>query len=177
MARPMTREELLADIRHEREALDAFLAGLGPDDLLAPDVVGEWSVKDVLSHLAAWEQLLLTWYEAGRRGEVPRTPAEDLGWSQLREVNRRIRDRERDTPLAAVQAVCAASHEATLAVVSGMANDELFGRGVYAWLKSGTLAGFVAACTGEHYAWARTQIRKGLLGKRAAAAGNRSTSP
>jgi uncharacterized protein (TIGR03083 family) len=162
MARPTTREELLADIRHEREALDTFLAGMGADDMVVPDVVGEWSVKDVLSHLAAWQRLLLGWYEAGRRGEVPRTPAEDLGWSQLREVNRRIQDREGGKPLADVRADFAASYEATLAAVSRMTDDELFGRGVYAWLKSGTLAAFVAACTSEHDAWARKEMRKGL---------------
>jgi uncharacterized protein (TIGR03083 family) len=176
MTRPTNRDALLEDIRQERAALDAYLGSLGEDDLLAPDVVGEWSVKDVLSHLAAWEQLLLGWYEAGRRGEVPRTPAEDLGWSQLREVNRRIRDREREKPLDRVQAEYAASYEATLRVVDAMSGGELFGRGVYAWLKSGTLAGFVAACTSEHYAWARKEIRKGLRKPGVAAATDGSTT-
>ncbi len=52
----MTREELLARMHTEREQLWSAIAGLDADALALPGVNGEWSMKDVLAHMAFWEE-------------------------------------------------------------------------------------------------------------------------
>jgi len=52
----MTRDELLAQMHTEREQLWSAIAGLNRDALALPGVNGEWSVKDVLAHVAFWEE-------------------------------------------------------------------------------------------------------------------------
>jgi len=42
-----------------QELLDSF-AGLDPQQMLIPGVVGTWTVKDVLGHVTSWEQETLS---------------------------------------------------------------------------------------------------------------------
>ncbi|MGD8586077.1 MAG: ClbS/DfsB family four-helix bundle protein, partial [Chloroflexota bacterium] len=81
--RYLNKGKILARIRTERRRLEQNLELLDEAQMLRPGVVGDWSVKDILAHLADWECRFLGWYRAGQRGEVPETPAPDLSWSQL----------------------------------------------------------------------------------------------
>jgi uncharacterized damage-inducible protein DinB len=59
MTPPPTAAALVIRIQ---AAIDRFLqaiAALHADELLAPRLPGGWSVKDVLTHLAWWDQWLL----------------------------------------------------------------------------------------------------------------------
>jgi hypothetical protein len=51
-----TKTDLLTEIRTQRRHLENNLAGLTPAEMCQPGVCGDWSVKDVLAHLTAWEQ-------------------------------------------------------------------------------------------------------------------------
>jgi hypothetical protein len=72
---PPTKAILLDAATREREALSALLAGLTREQLLWRGAYG-WSVKDHVAHLAEWERVLLSWYDAGWRGESPAVPGE-----------------------------------------------------------------------------------------------------
>lgn len=52
----MTKQELLALMHATRQELEALLAQLTPAQLSQPGVAGDWSVKDMLAHIA--------WYQA-----------------------------------------------------------------------------------------------------------------
>ncbi len=52
----MTKRELLTLIHATRQELEALLAQLTPAQLSQPGVAGDWSVKDMLAHIA--------WYQA-----------------------------------------------------------------------------------------------------------------
>jgi len=41
------------------------------EELVRRPVIGDWSVKDVLGHLASWEEELIGWIERFARGEAP----------------------------------------------------------------------------------------------------------
>ena len=159
MPRPTTKAQLLSEMAKEHEALERFFETLGPGEVVRPGAVGQWSAKDVLAHLTAWEQLVLGWYQAGLRGETPRTPAEDLTWAQLPALNQRIHAQHRDRPLAEVRDAFDRSFLEISAAVKGMSEDELFGRGVYAWTRTTTLGSYLTSCTSSHYRWARTEMR------------------
>ena len=50
-----TLSDALAELAHTRAELLAAIGGLGEAALDRKGVVGEWSVKNVLAHIAAWE--------------------------------------------------------------------------------------------------------------------------
>ena len=57
MTKQKSKAEFLNDIQVERKRLERNLNNLTAIDMTQQGVVGEWSVKDVLAHLVAWEQL------------------------------------------------------------------------------------------------------------------------
>ncbi len=73
------------------------LDGLSPDAMLRPGVVGMWSVKDVLAHLAIWQSELITALsQLDRPGRVPEIveieDIDDFNASQYRANVRRSLD-------------------------------------------------------------------------------------
>jgi hypothetical protein len=104
---------------------------------------------------------VIHWYQAGQRGEVPKTPADDLKWSETPILNQRIYEQYRAVPLAEIRARYAAVHQEMLALVQTMTEDELFAPKRYAWTGSTVLFRYIWSCTGAHFKWARGEIRKG----------------
>jgi hypothetical protein len=155
-----TRAQLLDEIETERKRLEANLADLSDADMVQAGVCGDWSVKDILAHLVAWEQLFLGWYAAGRRGETPKTPAPDLNWRQLDILNQRIYEQHRDQSLDEVRAAFTASYHDFMATVRTIPLEDLFARGRFAWTTHWTLVDFVRGNSSSHYLWAKTLIRR-----------------
>lgn len=162
MPRPTSKTDLLAAIDEERGALETFLETLTPDQMTEPGLVGEWSAKDVLAHLIEWEQMVLSWYRAGLRGETPEMPAPGYKWNQTPELNQMIYEKHRDRALDDVLAQFGASHQEILGVIRELSNEELFTAGRYAWTGKNTMGTYFVSATSSHYLWARKEIRKGL---------------
>ena len=55
----MTKDELIKQIETEWDNLQAALDGLTEEQMHQPGVVGEWSIKDILAHIAACQTLLI----------------------------------------------------------------------------------------------------------------------
>src|SRR5689334_2622685 len=98
------KAQIVTRLYTERRRLEQNLARLRRDEMLQPEVVGQWSVKDVLAHLADWQARMLVWVPAARRGERVETPEPGLTWKQLDLVNQRIYEAHRDQPLEDVLA-------------------------------------------------------------------------
>lgn len=52
----MKREEAVVKLRASRRQLYEALAGMSDEDLVRPNAVEKWTVKDLLGHLAAWDE-------------------------------------------------------------------------------------------------------------------------
>lgn len=165
MPRPTSKTDLLAAIDQERGALEAILETLTPKQMVEPGVVGEWSVKDVLAHLVEWEQMVLGWYRAGLRGEIPELPAPGYKWNRTPQLNQMIYEKHRDRPLGEVMEQFHASHREILGVIQELSNEELFTAGRHAWTQSNTMGTYFVSATSSHYLWARKEVRKGLKAK------------
>jgi hypothetical protein len=161
MPRPTTKNELLKTIEAEHKALEGLLAGLSPEEMVQPGIVGEWSVKDVLAHLLEWHHVVLNWHAAGLQGKVPATPSEEFNWAQLPQLNQQIYEKHCHRSLAEIQKGFKDSHEKTVKTIQGLSEEELFRRGYYAWTKNNTLGAYFVSNTSSHYRWARTSIKKG----------------
>ena len=162
MPRPTTKAGLLEAIEIERGALEQLLAELSPEQLIEPEIVGNWSVKDVLAHLIEWEEMVLMWHAAGLKGKVPVTPSEEFNWGQLPQLNQKIFEKHHNRPLADIQREFTSSYRKTLKTIQGLSNEDLFTRRRYAWTKNNALGAYFVSSTSSHYHWARTAIKKGL---------------
>jgi uncharacterized protein (TIGR03083 family) len=69
LARP-TRADALATIEDGQARLDELLGGLSEEELTRPATIGggDWSAKDLVGHIAFWEEVALAVLDACRRG-------------------------------------------------------------------------------------------------------------
>jgi len=154
-----TKEAIIERLHTERRRLEQNLAGLSPEEMTQPGVVGDWSVKDVLAHLADWEQMCLGWCAVCDRGEKPETPAPGLTWSQLDILNQRIYERYRDWSLDQVRALFDVTHREFMAMVEGLAEDKLLTPGLYSFTERRALADWMGHYA-RHDEWGKDEIRK-----------------
>ncbi len=162
MPRPKSKSDLLQQAESNFQALLDQTNELTDDQLCAPGIVGEWSIKDVLAHLTAWHRMCLGWYRAGLSGEVPKTPSEKYTWKQTPELNNDIWLEHRNDSLSDVRAALAASHAEIIRTIESISDEDLFGSRPFKWTKSTTLGAYMVSATSSHYDWARKEIRKGL---------------
>ncbi len=83
MPQPHTKANILAKLRTERKRLDQNLARLSREEMTVPGVIGAWSVKDILAHLADWEAHMPVWIAAARRGDPVAEIEAGLCWKQI----------------------------------------------------------------------------------------------
>jgi hypothetical protein len=80
---------------------------------------GEWSPKDLLGHLASWEEYALDALAAWDRGE--RAPIDDLQFSiSTSRINRQNVERKAPWPLARIRREGAARHAELIAAIGSM---------------------------------------------------------
>ena len=58
---PMSRDDVLATLREASAKLDALLERLDETEMVEARIHGDWTVKDMLAHLASWERLEIGW--------------------------------------------------------------------------------------------------------------------
>jgi len=140
---------LKADVQQrmneEWSALGAALAGLSEPRMLEGGVVGAWSIKDLLGHIAFWAQQAASNTElvkAGRQDQIARPgSSKDIDRWNAREQRLRA-----DRPLAEVSRELEESHELALAALAGLPEEKL---GLD--LEGGTFLELYAVDTYDHY--------------------------
>lgn len=162
MGKHENKADLLEDIRVQRRRLEANLAALTQEELRAPGPVGTWSVKDLLAHLVAWEQLFLGWYEAGLAGKVPATAPVGMSAKAIADLNQRIYAQNQHLSLERIQAEFETSFQQVWACLQAIPDEAMFAQGHYEWTGRFALADYIAGNTCNHYRWATTRIRKRL---------------
>jgi len=142
----ITKPELLAQICSERKRLEEVLAALTPDQMLQPGACGEWTVKDVLAHISAWERRMLSWTGSHLRGEPPAVP---LPWDVER-MNAETYAQVKDKSLAEVLEEFRQSYRASLALAESLSEGQLQTTYTDTWPMCPLWMG-VAANTNWHY--------------------------
>jgi len=120
----ITRVDLLPILEAAQRQLDEAVAGLDDATFVEPGVVDQWSIKDMVSHVAAWEQLALQYLERWRRGEPPLEPT----WSSADEYNA-VETARRDTwTLAEVRADAAETRRRLQTALAGITDEDWAGQ-------------------------------------------------
>ncbi len=157
---------ILESIQDERAKLEETLASIPEDRLTIPVAEIGWSVKDILAHLTAWEQLLLGWVQASERGETPDRPAPGKSWDDLDALNEELHQAHKDRPLAEVLEGFHSSYQQVIELVTGMSEADLLDPQRYAWRRGDPMWHMVAANTWWHYKEHRESIAAWLESSR-----------
>lgn len=87
----MNRDQLLHRIESRWAAFKQVTAGLPDDALQEPGVAGDWCVKDLIAHVAAWEEETLKALPVIMEGKrPPRYGDVDAFNARLHEANSRL---------------------------------------------------------------------------------------
>ena len=159
MAEIKSKAKIVAGLETERSRLEQNLSLLTRENLLQPAVVGEWSLKDVLAHLADWEIHMLVWMEAARHGDPVAEIDPGLTWKQFDEFNQRIYARHRDQTLEVVLAYFHESHLQFMQMVASMPEEEMLTPGRYPFIGKDMIYDWLKAYA-SHDLWGKTHIRQ-----------------
>jgi hypothetical protein len=142
----VTKYELLLSIRRDRGALDGVLARIDESQMAMPVLDAGWSVKDVLAHITAWEQLCLKWLRTGKRDEL--TAGDEFG-AQVDALNARLYVENRDRPFDEIRSAFAGSQDEMESVAASLSEDELSAKP--SWAPHVELWRIISSNSDEHY--------------------------
>lgn len=143
------KTHLLQLMQTEHDTLITLLHSLSEEQILRPQVVGNWSVKDILAHLTWWEQETISEIvhgielDPGLQGEP---------WD-TEKANSLMVEAQRNTSLADVLTAFHNSYRQMYNVVEEMSADTLADEDLYTRLFDNT---------SNHYAEHRMAIQTGL---------------
>ncbi len=162
-----TKAQLLAKLRESRAALEKVLGKVAPEAMTRPGVCEAWSAKDVLAHVAHWQELHLGWWAAVQRGETPDVPAPGLTFkpADMDRLNQQIYLAHCDQPLEEVLRYLRETYERFVAVVEATPEADLFRPGLVSFTGKGTLARWYIEYA-QHDGWGRNKIYNSLVRKK-----------
>jgi len=139
--------------------LENNLSNLSNPEMLLPGVTGARSVKEIMAHLTAWEQLFIEWYFAGKQGKSPETPAVGMSKKMIDAINQQIFENNESKTLDEIVETFHSSFRQIIAIIESIPQEEMFSHNTYSWTGKWTLADYIAGNTRNHYAWAKYQIK------------------
>jgi hypothetical protein len=142
----MNKDELLAAIKRDRAALEALVARVPDSRMTEPALVGGWSVKDVLAHITAWEQLALKWIKENKREELTWGANND---EQVNTLNAKLYAENLDRPLKEVREQSKHSYEQMLAAVEWLSDQDLAAKPT--WAPGAETWQIISANSDDHY--------------------------
>ena len=160
----MDKATLLHTIQTEHAHFEALVAPLSETQLCLANFVGQWSIKDIMAHIAVWEQLCGRWLEVFVSGKTPQ-PSERLDNTS----NERIYLENCDRSLPEVQELFHNAHQQFLHQVNlltqAFTEEDLNTPHRFAWTEPWpcyTLIAVIADNSYEHYYDHAQQIHHSL---------------
>ncbi len=86
--------DILEQTEASRERLEDALEGLTTEQMSAPGVMGDWSVKDILGHIAVWQSRLVRLLFQLARQQKPQWDMRDVDG-----INAQIYAQQKERPL------------------------------------------------------------------------------
>jgi len=167
----MNKAEVLERAETARAALDRLLVEVGEARMEQPGVEDDWTVKDILAHIMAYDRWTAAQLNAAREGRQA-TPQEEYGLdapppgadtTDLDARNAALRDYYQDAPLAEI--IGGAEHALTLLVTAIEALDDaqLADPAFMNWSETLTTAQCIGMQTWEHYEAHEPVLRAWML--------------
>lgn len=145
----MSREEALSTLEEGRARVDGLLAALTDEDFERPRTMGggDWSARDLVSHLAHWEELAQQAADDWRAGREP--GIEDVFRNdRVDEVNAENDARSRDLTATQVRDRAVRAHAAIVHTIAAISDEEWSHKATYAAERRRTLGMLLASILG-----------------------------
>lgn len=151
MDKSSSKQELLSELDKEWAHIERICASLSEADMLTPGVEGEWSVKDILCHLSAWEKYLLDRLAYVLTGQHPLYPVMST-WDDVHRFNAQVYLENKDRPLNSAIIEFRSLYRGVMTVLESLDDDRLHQAYSYDFPDDGlTLLQLIRANTTEHY--------------------------
>src|SRR2546425_2761634 len=128
----MNQVTLLEKINCGYAAFQTLLAVLGEAQMTTAGVNGSWSIKDVLTHLTAWQRAMVDRLHAAVRSEKPALT--DLTDEEIDRLNEQFYQEGKSRPLAEVQTDFRTTFLQIVEVVQALPWEDLADAHRFAWL-------------------------------------------
>jgi hypothetical protein len=146
----MDKKSLLQRMRQSRETFLAGIEGLTPEQMSEPGVAGEWSVKDIITHLNMWEADLIKAMFQAQNGLIPETA--NISDAEVEKLNQQWQQEFVNRPLDQVLADFKAVRAQTERRLEGFSEDDLNNPRRFPWMKGRPFTRWIAEDTYEHEA-------------------------
>lgn len=155
----MNRDELLGAIKRDRDIFDGLVGRVPEGRMTERALDSGWSVKDVLAHIAAWEQLCLKWIKENKREELTAGTDND---GQVDALNARLYAANRDRSLKEVREESRHSYEQMVAAVEWLSDADIAVEP--GWAPGRELWQIIDANSADHYREHIEQLSRWLDG-------------
>ncbi|MEE4194246.1 MAG: ClbS/DfsB family four-helix bundle protein [Anaerolineae bacterium] len=157
MSVPTLVDDLVFAIESKRNEFDQVIGKLSESQCQHENVIGRWSVKDVLAHLS-WYDQQMEWMVTRHSMDIPEVEIWDLPTDDRNEI---IYQMYKDLPLAEVKAIAQARYERMLAAIKQLEESDLTDPSRYAGMDAEWVpADILSQNTWLHYADHLVLIRK-----------------
>jgi len=144
----MNKKELLAALEGSHNRVLEAIEDLTPQQMLEPGVVGDWSIKDILAHLARWEAELVKLLWQAHQGIKPSSVHTDQ--ISVDEVNARWQLEDRDRPLERILNDFNGVRQQTIRRLDYFTDQDLNTIERYRWLEGRALWEWIATDSFDH---------------------------
>jgi len=158
---PPDKSTLIDVIRNERARLESLLVGLTETQMIKPGVEVEWSIKDILAHIAAWERLAMDRIYAAQTGTDLKYPL-IAGDDFVDQFNAQNYEAHKNQSLSEVRAEFDNAHQEFMAQIEALSEARLSQKLNFDWSGKMTYQVMISANTHWHYPDHAAAIEKWL---------------
>lgn len=169
MGRPTSKSDLITAAEANYRELNDLISQLTEKELSTPFAFDDtkkeahWkrdkNLRDVLTHLYEWHQLLLVFVSSNMEGNARPFLPKPYNWKTYGKMNEWFWKKHQNTTLEEAKEMLEKSHREVMALADTFTNDELFSKGVYDWVGTSTLGSYFVSNTASHYNWAIKKLK------------------
>lgn len=146
---------ILAALKEQFENWEEFLASLSEEQISAPQFDLNWSIKDVMAHLWAWQQISIARMESGVQGREPEYPGWILAlgedWEEDSDrVNALTFEKNHEKPWSEIYQNWKGGFLGFLKLGNQISERDMLDGDWYPWLRGHSLASILVASYDHH---------------------------
>ncbi len=147
----LNKAQLLDKMHSEYTAFQMLLNSLDETQMTTAGENGDWSIKDILAHIATWQKHLLDRLEAAAHNQEPAVPVQSLTDEEIDRLNEQFYQENKSRPFAEVLTDFRSTYLQIVKAMQTISDTDLTDPHCFAWMGGSPLLRLVAGDTYEHY--------------------------
>ena len=171
MPRPTTKAQLLLAANEQSEKLWKLIDSMTEKEMNTPFNFGDnpklkeahWkrdkNIRDILTHLYEWHQLLINWVNSNKNGDSKPFLPEPYTWKTYGTMNICFWEKHQSTDYDKSKELFLNSYEEVIELVNQFSDQELFESKYFSWTGTTSLGSYCVSASSSHYDWAMKKIK------------------